>query len=75
LIDVTDNHGKNYPLTAIKPGVNGSIAVYSEKSPSILDDAKSMKITLKAGIFNLKKPLTLTERISDFDEINVGSFD
>lgn len=74
-IEVTDNNGKNYPVTAIKPGASGSIAVYSEKSPSILDDAKSMEITLKAEIFGLKKPLTLTERISDFDEINVESFE
>lgn len=75
LIEVKDNNGKNYPVTAIKSGTNGSAAVYAEKSPTILDDAKSMEITLKAGIFGLKKPLTLTERISDFDEINVGDFD
>jgi len=75
LIEVTDNKGKSYPVISIKTDDAGSIAVRVEKSPSILDDAKSMKITLKASLFGLKNVQTLTERVSDFDEINVGGFD
>ncbi len=75
LIEVRDNNGKNYPVLSIKQDTNTTLIVRADKSPSILDDAKSMQITLKAGAFGIETPITLSQRTSDFDEVAVDGFD
>lgn len=75
LIEVTDNNGKSYPVLSIKPGTAGSVIIRANKSPTILDDARSMQITLKAGAFNIKRPITLRMRIVDFDKKDVNGFE
>lgn len=75
LIEVKDNNGKNYEIISLSPGTTNTLAVRVDKSPSILDDAKSMQITFKSGIFNLKSAITLSKRIVDFDITNVDGFE
>lgn len=75
LIEVKDSNGKNYPVISIKPGTTASIVIRAEKSPSILDDARSMEITLKAGVFGLRRPITLSMRTVDFDKKEVDGFE
>ncbi len=75
LIEIKDNNGKNYPVISIKPDTANSIIIRAKKSPTILDDARSMEITLKAGLFGIKSPVTLSRRIVDFDKKDVDGFD
>ncbi len=73
-VEVKDNNGKNYPVLAIKLNTDNSLLVYAEKSPSIMDDAKSMQIIFKSGIFDIKDPVTLSRKITDFEQLNVNGF-
>jgi len=75
LIEVKDNNGKNYPVLAVKTGPENTLLVRVDKSPSILDDARSMQISFQNGILGLKKPVTLNLRISDFEEMDVDGFE
>ena len=81
-IEVSDNNGKVYPVLSIKaeksrlePDSETTLIVRTEKSPSIFDNVKSMKITFSTGLFGLQKPATLTQRVIDFTEEIVDSFD
>jgi len=81
LIEVKDNNGKNYQVLSIEsaskqlqPNTKTTIVVRAEKSPSIWDNVKSMEIIFKAGIFDLKTPVTLSQRTLDFVEQDVKGF-
>jgi len=75
LIEVKDNNGKSYEIISVSPGTTNTLVVRVDKSPSILDDAKSLQITFKSGMFNLKGPIILSQRIVDFDVVNVDGFE
>jgi hypothetical protein len=82
LIKIKDNNGKNYPVLSIKADISSlqygkgiTVIVRADKSPTILDDAKSMKMILKAGVFGIKNPISLSQKIVDFDEVNVDGFE
>jgi len=81
LIKVKDNNGETYPVLSIEPRTinfdtskTASIIIRSKKSPSILDGAKSMSIVIKAGLFGLTEPISLKQRIFDFEELDVEGF-
>jgi len=81
LVEVKDNNGKDYPVLSIEsdrshltPGTTTIIVVRVNKSPAILDEAKSMEITLKPGLFGLQKAISLSQRINDFEEEDVDGF-
>ncbi len=81
-IEVKDNSGKNYPVLSInadiaelKPNTHTTIIIRAEKSPTIFSDAKSMAITFKVGIFGINTPISLSQKIDDFEEKNVRGFE
>jgi hypothetical protein len=81
-IEVTDNSGKNYPVltiqhntTVLEAGSNTTIAVRVEGSPTWLDNADSMRLTFKRGIFGISEPIRLSQNIDDIEEIDVDGFD
>ncbi|MDT8282753.1 MAG: hypothetical protein RQ982_08075, partial [Gammaproteobacteria bacterium] len=78
LIEVRDNSGKNYPVLSIKPdssrlqpGTDTILVVRAKKSPSIWDNVKSMEIVFNSGILGLKTPVSLSQKMIDFDEEDV----
>jgi hypothetical protein len=80
-IEVRDNQGKNYKVLSIrpaparfKPGTEISVVIRAEKSPSIWSDARSMEITFNPGILGISKPITLSQRVIDFEEEKVDGF-
>jgi len=82
LIEVKDNNGKDYPVLSIEsdrshltPGTATMIDVRVDKSPAILDDVKSMEITLKPDLLGNQKAISLSQRINDFEEENVDGFE
>ena len=75
LIEVKDNNGKSYPVISVKPGSAGGVIIRAEKSPGILDDARMMEITLKAGAFDNRSPVTLNMRVVDFYREDVDGFE
>jgi hypothetical protein len=81
-IEIKDNNGKVYPVLSIKaehsklePDNETTLIVRAEKSPSFFDDVNAMEITFKASLFGLQKPITLSQRVSDFKNENVDGFD
>ena len=75
LFEVKDNNGKSYPVISVKPGSAGGVIIRAEKSPGILDDARMMEITLKAGAFDNRSPVTLSMRVVDFYREDVDGFE
>jgi len=80
-IKIVDNTGRVYPVLSIQPSpftLNANdkiiLSVRAEKSPSFLDDVKSMTISLLPGIFNLKESISFTQKTIDFDEEKVEGF-
>lgn len=80
-IKIEDDSGRVYPVLSIQPSpftLNAdekiTLSIRAEKSPSFLDDVKSMTISLLPGIFNLKEKVTFTQKTIDFDEEKVGGF-
>lgn len=81
-IEIKDNNNKIYDVLSIKsdgsilkPGKETTLVVRAGKSPAIWDDAKSMEITFKAGILGLQKPVTLKQKIIDFEKEDVDNFE
>ena len=81
LIEVKDNNGKSYEVVSIKPNpaelkpdTLTTLVVRAEKSPSIFDDAKSMELVFKSGIFGIEAPISLKQRTIDFYEEKVDGF-
>jgi hypothetical protein len=80
-IEVTDNNGKRYTVLSIlpgtevlKPGSKTTIAVRIDDSPSWLDNAESMQMNIRPGIFGIQQPIKLSRRIDDFEEVDVDGF-
>jgi len=81
-IEVTDNNGKIYTVlsiqpgtTALEPGSNMTVAVRVDESPTWLDNAKSMEILFKPEIFGIQEPIKLSQKINDFEEVDVDGFE
>lgn len=82
LIEVKDNNGKSYPVLSLKAvteqlklDLETQLIVRAEKSPSIWDNVKSMSIIFNKGFFDLESPVTLSQRVTDFEEQNVDGFE
>jgi len=80
-IKIEDDTGRVYPVLSIQPSpftLNAddkiTLSIRAEKSPSFLDDVKSMTISLLPGIFNLKETISFTQKTIDFDEEKVEGF-
>ena len=81
-IEVTDNNGKSYPVlsiradaSALKPGSHATMTIRVDGSPTWLDNAESMQIIFKPGIFGIQEPIELSRKIEDFEEIDVDGFE
>ena len=81
-IEVKDNEGNNYPVLSIqpnpvnlKPGSSTTIVIRAKGSPTWLGKAKSMEVVFSPGIFGLQKPITLSQKITDFEEKSVDGFE
>jgi len=81
-IKVKDNNNKNYPVASIqpstitlKPGSNTTIVIRAKGSPLWLSKVKSMEVVFNPGVFGLQKSITLSQRVSDFEEKRVDGFE
>jgi hypothetical protein len=81
-IEVKDNNGKIYPVASmntdtarLEPNAEASIVIRAEKSPSIWDDVKSMQVVFNKGIYGIDAPITLSMRVTDFQEEDVDGFE
>lgn len=82
LVEVKDNNGKTYPVLSMKagssklqPGAETILTVRAEKSPSIFDDVKSMEISFKAGIYGIQNTVSLSQKVTDFENEEVDGFE
>jgi hypothetical protein len=82
LIEVKDNSGKNYQVLSLKavteqlkPDSQSLLVVRAKKSPAIWDSVKSMSIVFKQGFFELESPVTLSQKVIDFEAQNVDGFE
>ncbi len=88
LVEVMDNNGKIYPVLSIKPvlslkagssklqpGAETILTIRAEKSPSIFDDVKSMEVSFKAGIYGIKNTVSLSQKVTDFENVEVDGFE
>lgn len=82
LVSVTDNNGRNYSVLGIQPGIPilepGSstiIAVRADDSPGLLENAESMTLIFRPGIFGIQQAVRLSRQIDDFEAIDVKWFD
>lgn len=63
------------PGTAIlQPGKETMLEIRAEKSPSIQDDVKSMKIIFKTDMFGIQNNISLSQKTIDFEKKVVDSF-
>jgi hypothetical protein len=81
-IKVSDSNGRDYPLlsiqpapTTLKPGSQASITVRVNGSPQWWKDVESMEISFQPGVFGLQDPVSLMQRVVDFDIQKVSGFD
>lgn len=81
LIEVKDSTGRMYRVLSIviakkqlQPSTDTTLIIRAEKSPPIWDDVKSMEIVFKTGMLGIEKPITLSQKTSDFDEKEVSGF-
>lgn len=82
LVEVMDNNGKTYPVLSSKagssklqPGAETILTIRAEKSPSIFDDVKSMEISFKAGMYGIKNTVSLSQKVTDFENEEVDGFE
>jgi hypothetical protein len=82
LVEVKDNQGTNYTVLSIqpapatiKPDSQLTLVIRIEKSPSVLDNVKTMDFVLKPGIFGISEPVRFSQKVIDFDEKNVDGFE
>jgi hypothetical protein len=81
-IEVADNKGEIYPVLKtqadvklLTPGARTRLMVRVDGSPSWLDNAKSMEIAFRPGIFGIQTPIKLSQKIDDFEEVYVDGFE
>lgn len=81
-LTLTDNKGRRYPAMFMKPrqitvapGETQRLIIVFDDSPQWWSGAKSMSLSIEPGVFGNRKPVNLTERISDIDKIIVERFD
>lgn len=79
-IEVIDNKEKRYPVLSVSPhgvvkaGDSQLVTVRVKKSPSVWDDARSMQVVFKKGLFGIPQTITLSRKISDFEQQKVEAF-
>ncbi len=81
-IKVEDNNGKSYPVISIQPSPmtiqpnsNTTIVIRADGAPLWLGNVKTMSVILKPEIFGIQEPITLSQKVNDFDEKKVDGFD
>ena len=80
-IEVSDNNGDRYPVlsvqsdvTTLQPGSKTGVTVRVKGSPSWLDNARTVQIEFRPGVFGNTESISLSQRVDDFDEIDVDGF-
>jgi len=81
-IEVKDNNGKSYPVVSLQadrsqllPDSETTLVIRAKKSPSILNDVKSMDLIFNTGIFGIESPIILNQSVYNFFEDDVDGFE
>jgi len=82
LIKVTDNKNRHYPVISIqpvpkilKPDADTKITIRADGAPQWWKNIKTMEITFKPGIFGIQEPVTLSQKVDNFDKKKVDGFE